>query len=76
MTTTVHVVQPGAVQAQPTIAAPPPPPVRNLSAIKGLAITQLVIGILTVIFGISVAARLYSNTWTTNSGQLLYFAAI
>ena len=69
MATTVHVVQPGVVQQpQATIAAPTQQPPRNLQSIKGLAITQLVIGVLTVIFGIAATARLYVNTWTTNAG--------
>lgn len=61
---TVQIVQAGAPVVQPVQQQPP----RNLSSIKGLAITQLIIGILTLIFGIAAIARLYSNSWTTNTG--------
>jgi len=43
-------------------------PPSNLKCMKGLAITQLIIGILSVIIGIAVVASLYANSWVRNSG--------
>lgn len=68
MAATIH-MQPTIVPQinHPPPQQPPPPP-PNLTTVKGLAVTQLVIGILTVIFGIAVVSRLYEEVWTTNTG--------
>lgn len=59
MATTIqmHTVPPAVV-----IAQPPPPPPSNLAGTKGLAITQLVIGIVSLLFGIGSAAAVVGRS--------------
>lgn len=64
MATQTIQVQGGAPIVIPQQQQPP----QNLSTIKGLAITQLVIGILTGILGIAVIGALNARTWTTSTG--------
>jgi len=52
---------------QGPLVAPPQPP-RNLSTLKGLATTQIVIGMLSILLGIIGRATFYGNTWVALIG--------